>query len=157
MGRRTLRRDGPNSCCSMCSTCRTGAPCGSHGEIGGNGWMLGARLFFQVEEQRESALEPQSLVDHMQVILDRPFGDTKSLRQLFVAQPADSGASHLDLTPRQCVERVATGSERRRFIEPRVEPLPPGVNVAHAAEKTLRLGLLEHDPVYFEGQCLHQL
>src|SRR5262245_64113289 len=93
----------------------------------------------------------------MQVILDRPFRDPKSPRQLFVAQPADSGASHLDLAPRQCVERVATGSERSRFIELRVEPLSPGVNVAHAADKALRVGLLEHDSFYVECQRLPQL
>src|SRR4030095_8217982 len=91
---------------------------------------LGA-LFFQVQEQRESALEPQPLVDRMQVILDRPFRYTEVLRQLFVAQPADRGASHLELAPRQCVERVAPGSERSRFLQLRVEPSPPGVNFAH--------------------------
>src|SRR4030095_10031432 len=109
--------------------------------------ILGA-LFFQVQEQRESALEPQPLVDRMQVILDRPFRDTKSLRQLFVAQPADRGASHLNLAPRQCVERVAAGSDRSRLIQLRVEPSLPAVNVAHAADKALRVGLLEHDPFY---------
>src|SRR5499426_4349022 len=106
--------------------------------------ILGA-LFVQVQEERESALEPQSLVDRMQVILDRPFRYTEFLRQLFVAQPADSGASHLDLAPRQCVERIATGSERSRFIQLRVEPSPPGVNFAHAADKAFRVRLLEHN------------
>src|SRR5215510_4859053 len=99
-------------------------------------------LFLQVQEQRAPALKVQALVDRMQVILDRPFRDTKSQRQLFVAQPADRGARHLDLTPRQCVERVATGSERSAFIELRVEPLPPGVNLAHAADEMLRADCL---------------
>src|SRR4029450_1144164 len=83
--------------------------------------ILGASLFFQIQEQRASALDVQLLVDRMQVILDRPFRYTKPLRQLFVAQPADRGARHLELASRQCVERVAIGSERSSFIKLRVE------------------------------------
>src|SRR4030095_4227488 len=75
----------------------------------------------------------------------------------FAPRAADRGARPPDVPPRRCVERAAAGRERSSFIELRVEPLPPGVNVAHAADKALWLGLLEHDPFYVECQCLHQL
>src|SRR5690242_3177716 len=71
-----------------------------------NDRRLRERLFFQIEQQRQSALDLEPFVDRVEMILDRSLGYAEPLRQFFIAQSAYRCARDLDLSSREYVQRL---------------------------------------------------